>query len=54
MVPGQFSWFLMVPVFFHGSRSVFMVFDGCRLVFTGSRSVFIVFHGSRSLFMVPG
>ena len=56
LVPGRFSWF---QVGFHGSRSVFMIFDSSRLVFHGSRSVFmvfcgsrLVFHGSRLVFMV--
>ena len=49
--------FLLIPSrwVFHGSRLVFMVFNGSRLVFHGSR---LVFHGSRlashgfSLFLV--
>ena len=41
MVPG---WF------FHGSRSVLMVFHGPRLVFHGFRSVLMVFHGPRLVF----
>ena len=41
---------------FHGSMSIFMVFQGPRLVFHGSRLVSKVFHGSGWVvkFMVPG
>ena len=46
MVPGQFSWLLMVPGWF------FMIFGGSRLVSHGSRSVFMVFHGSKSVFVI--
>ena len=46
MVPGQFSWLLMVLGWF------FMIFGGSRLVSHGSRSVFMVFHGSRFVFNV--
>merc|ERR1711952_559642 len=55
LVPGRFSWF---QVGFHGSRSVFMIFDSSRLVFHGLDwfswffvvpgwffMVWIVFHG---------
>ena len=42
-----FSWFL---VGFHGSRSVFIVFHGSRLVFHGSGWVFMVFNGSKLVF----
>ena len=37
-----FLWF-QVGLFFCGSRWVFMVFHGSRLVFRSSRSVFMVF-----------
>ena len=36
--------------FFHGFRSVLMVFHGPRLVFHGFRSVLMVFHGPRLVF----
>ena len=35
---------------FHGSRPVFMIFQGSKLVFHGSRSVFMVFNGSRLIY----
>ena len=49
---GFHGFFMVLGWFFHGSRSVFMVFHGSKLVFHGSRSVFMVFHGSRAFFMV--
>ena len=55
MVPGGFSWFLMVPgCFFHGIGWVVMVFHGSRFVFHGSRSVFhgYIQVGGFSLFLV--
>ena len=58
MVPGRFSWFLMVPdwffMVFQGSGWVFMAFHGFTLVFHDSRSVFIVFHGYRLAFHGSG
>ena len=61
MIPGCFfhvsrsvfmipRWFFMIPgfyVFFHGSRSVFLVFQGSGSVFYGSRSVLC-------FFVIPG
>ena len=51
LVQGRFLWlFMFTGCFFYGSRFVFMVMHGSRLVFHGSRSVFMGFHGSRLVF----
>ena len=49
----EFAWSFTVhssSLFFHGSRSVFMVVHGSRLVPHDSWSVFMVFHSSRQIF----
>ena len=51
-----FVSFLLIPsrLFFHCSRSVFIVFHVSRLVFRGSRSVFMVPGWFSWFFMVQG
>ena len=46
----SFHGFSQLPMVFHGSKFICMVFQVYRLVFHGFRWAFMIYHGSRLVF----